>query len=628
MTSLQGDATPRATVRRLLWRWWGWLLLATLALALIGATRYFGVVDADVTLSSVLFRGAMLVAHFAALTTLLLLPVLLIALLLPRPSLILPLGILGSALILVALLIDTQIYRLYRFHVNGGVLNLLFGGAASETFVFSGTMYAQALLIAALVLASSAIAGAAAWRHVRRSPGRPRFVQAVLGAIGVSVLGFHGTHIWADVVSRESLLKQTDVLPLRYAATAKRFLRAAGVNVRRERQPLTSGPGDGVLQYPLRSLTCETPARRPNIVVIMIDSWRFDAMTAEITPHIAAFARRSLQFDDHHSGGNATRIGVFSLFYSIPGTYWHSVLSDRKGPAIFDELLRQQYEIRAFRSAPLYSPEFDRTVFAALGNVRMRSDGNGPAEWDRDLTLDFLQYLRSHDARQPFFALLFYDAPHAFEFPDDYPLRFQPSIENVNYLQLGQGSDPEPWLNRYHNAVHYVDDLVGDVLADIEARGLLHNSVIVITGDHGQEFNDNERNYWGHSSNFTRYQTGVPFILYSPATPPGIVAHRTTHFDVMPTLMRDHLGCTGPFSTHSVGRPLLEAGGRDTLLMAEYRDFAIVEHDRIAVVRDQGLDVVGLDYSELPDDSLRPAALRDALEQKTRFYRRGDAGMP
>ena len=92
--------------------------------------------------------------------------------------------------------------------------------------------------------------------------------------------------------------------------------------------------------------------------------------------------------------------------------------------------------------------------------------------------------------------------------------------------------------------------------------------------------------------------------------------------------MRDYLGCTDPFSTHSVGRPLLEAGGRDTLLMAEYADFAIVERDRIAVVREHGLDVVGLDYSELPDDSLRPAALRDALEQKTRFYRRGDAGMP
>ncbi|MFO1510958.1 MAG: hypothetical protein U1F31_14480 [Steroidobacteraceae bacterium] len=45
----------------------------------------------------------------------------------------------------------------------------------------------------------------------------------------------------------------------------------------------------------------------------------------------------------------------------------------------------------------------------------------------------------------------------------------------------------------------------------------------------------------------------------------------------MPTLMRDYLGCTSPFSTHSVGQPLLEAGGRDTMLMAECADFAIVQ---------------------------------------------------
>lgn len=631
MTALQRATTSRSAIRRQLWRWWGWLLLATLVLALLGSLRYFGVLQLDTTPLSLLFRGAMLVAHFAALTSLLLLPVLLIAMLLPQPRLILPLGILASTLILLALLVDTQVYRLYRFHINGGVLNLLFGGAASETFVFSGAMYTQALLIAALVLGSATAAGVFAWRHVlRRSPGQPRVVWAVLGVIGVSMLGFHVTHAWADIASRESILKQTDVLPLRYAATAKRFLRAVGVDVRRERQPLVNSPSDGVLQYPLQPLECQPPAQRPNIIVLMIDSWRFDAMSAEITPHVAAFARRSLQFKDHHSGGNATRIGVFSLFYSIPGTYWHSVLNDRRQPAVFDELRRQKYEIRAFRSAPLYSPEFDRTVFASVGNVRMRSDGKGPADWDRDLTDDFLQYLGSRDAAQPFFALLFYDAPHAFEFPDDYPLRFQPSIANVNYLQLGQGSDPKPWINRYHNAVHYVDGLIGEVLADVEARGLLQNSVILITGDHGQEFNDNDRDYWGHSSNFTRYQTGVPFILYSPSTKPGTVSHLTTHFDVMPTLMRDHLGCTGPFSTHSVGRPLLEAGGRDTLLMAAYADFAIVDRDRIAVVREQGLDVVGLDYGELPDDSLRPAALRDALEQKTRFYRRGEAaaGMP
>ncbi|HEY6640629.1 DUF3413 domain-containing protein [Povalibacter sp.] len=624
------DRSGSSLPRRQLWRWWGWLLLSTLLLALVGSARYFGVPDLDDAPASLLFRAAMLIGHFAALIALLLLPVLLFSLLLPRPRFILPLGILSAALILMALLIDTQVYRLYRFHINAGVLNLMFGGAAQETFVFSRAMYVQALAIAVAVVTTVAIVGLLTWRHVRRTAGQPRFVHVGLTLIILSLLGFHGAHLWADVVSKESLLKQTDVLPLRYAATAKRFLRSVGVNVRREVQPLAGASDSGTLQYPLQERSCKAPARRRNIIVIMIDSWRFDAMNDRVSPNIAAFARRSQQFVDHHSGGNATRIGVFSLFYSIPGTYWHAVLSDRKGPAIFDELLRQQYDIRAFRSAPLYSPEFDRTVFASLKDVRMRSDGQGPADWDRDLTDDFLRYLDGRDAKQPFFALLFYDAPHSFEFPAGYPLQFQPSIGDINYLQLGRGSDPLPWLNRYRNSVHYVDSLVGRVLADIEARGLLENSLIMITGDHGQEFNDNERGYWGHSSNFTRYQTGVPFILYAPGTSAAVLTHRTSHFDVMPTLMRDHLGCSDPFSTHSVGRPLLEAGGRDTLLISEYMGFALVQHDRIAVVSEYGFEVLGLDYSELDEDSLHPEAIRDALEQKTRFYRRayGTIGMP
>lgn len=236
--------TPAKTqsTRRQLWRWWGWLVLATLLLALLGALRYFSVVDLDTAPGSLLFRAAMLLAHFAALTTVLLLPVLIAALLLPRPRFILPIGILSSTLIVSVLLIDTQIYRLYRFHINGGVLNLLFGGAARETFVFPLTMYVQASLIAAVVLGAAAAAGWCAWRHVRRSsPGHPRFVQAALTLVIVATLGFHGVHVWADVVSKEALLEQTDVLPLRYAATAKRLLRSLGVDVRRARAPLAKG---------------------------------------------------------------------------------------------------------------------------------------------------------------------------------------------------------------------------------------------------------------------------------------------------------------------------------------------------------------------------------------------------
>ncbi|HEY5761046.1 MAG TPA: DUF3413 domain-containing protein [Steroidobacter sp.] len=604
--------------RNRLLRWWGWLLLATLGLLLLVSLRYFEVIDLDARPASLLFRASMLVAHFTLFSTVALLPVLALIVVWPRPLIAIPLGVLCAVASVAIVLIDTQVYQLYRFHVNAGVLNLLFGGAARETFVFSLAVYAQAALIAAAILAIFSFASGWLWRRVARPALQPLPMMAA-GILTVALLSFHSIHIWADAAGYEPFLEQTEVLPMRYAATAKRLLRAHGVNLSRLQVADTHGAQEKrQLSYPLEPLTCRTPAKPPNLVVIAIDSWRFDEFNAQVTPNIDRFARHSARFMDHYSGGNATRIGLFSLFYSIPGTYWHRVLAARQGPVLIEHLAQLDYDVQVFRSAPLYSPEFDRTVFAPIDAVRMRSDGRGPAAWDRDLTNDFLAYLGNRSESAPFFALLFYDAPHSFDHPDDYPTPFEPAAPHVNYLQLRRDTDPLPLLNRYRNSLHYVDSLVGEALAALESRGLLANSVIIVTSDHGQEFNDNGQNYWGHASNFTRFQTGVPFLLYAPGLEPGVFEHRTTHFDVMPTVLRDYFGCDSRFSTYSVGHPLFQPGGREIIVMSEYADFAIMHGNRTAVVRKHGMEVRDEDYLKL-QIRLAPEVIAAALEQQARF---------
>jgi uncharacterized protein len=610
---------PPIEMRDRLLRWWGWLLLTTLSLLLLVAVRYFEVIDLDARPAALLFRAIMLVAHFTTLATISLLPVLVGIVLWPRPRVIIPLGVLCAATAVAVLMIDTQVYQLYRFHINAGVLNLLFGGAARETFVFSGTMYVQAALIAATILAAVVTAGGLLWLRATAPPQRRAIPRAVASLLVAALVSFHSMHIWADAVAYEPFLEQTEVLPMRYAATAKRLLRSHGVDLGpMQTMAVAEAKGARELSYPLQPITCHAPENPPNVIVIAIDSWRFDALNAEVTPNIEAFGRRSARFLDHYSGGNATRIGMFSLFYSIPGTYWHRVLAERQGPVLIEQLARLDYDLQVFRSAPLYSPEFDRTVFSQLDGVRTRSDGKSSAEWDRDLTNDFLGYLQSRTDASPFFALLFYDSPHSFDHPADYPAKFQPAAAQVNYLQLDGDTDPLPLLNRYRNSVHYVDSLIGEALSALESRGLLENSVVIVTGDHGQEFNDSRQNYWGHASNFTRFQTGVPLLVYAPGLEPKTYRHRTTHFDVMPSLMRNYLGCDDPFSNYSVGQPLFEAGGRETIVMSEYSDFAIMNGNNTAVVRKHGLEVRDKNYLKL-DIRLAPKVIATALEQNARF---------
>lgn len=88
---------PRAEVRRRLLHWWGWLGLTTLALSLLVASRYFEVVDFDMTFSAMAFRAAMLLAHFTTVAVVALLPVLAVIFLWPRPRFAIPFGVLLGA---------------------------------------------------------------------------------------------------------------------------------------------------------------------------------------------------------------------------------------------------------------------------------------------------------------------------------------------------------------------------------------------------------------------------------------------------------------------------------------------------------------------------------------------------
>jgi membrane-anchored protein YejM (alkaline phosphatase superfamily) len=611
----------KLAAKQQLLRWWGWMWLTTVALTLLIAQRYLGVIEPAPTAAIALFRHVMLVAHMGTMALVALAPALLLWRLWPRPAPVISSTLALAVLLLTALLMDTHVYQLYRMHVDVGVMNLLMGGAASETFIFPGMMYLQAIGIVIVIALATAVIGWAWWRWIPRWRVRPALRPSLVSAFLVCLFAFHGIHMWADARSYEPILVQTDVLPIRYAATAKRFMRRIGIELKPRTLDAQSMDSGGALAYPLQPVNCSKVSNPPNIVLVVIDSWRFDTFGERNTPNIARFARNAATFTQHYSGGNATRIGVFSLFYSIPGTYWHRVLNEGKGPVIVHELLDQDYDIEVFRSTPIFSPEFDRTVFAEVPNVRVRSDGANPAEWDRDLTEDFKQFLRRRTTRQPFFAFLFYDAPHSFEFPPDYPLQFQPSLADLNYFALNQQSDPRPFFNRYRNSVHYDDSLVGEALQTINAAGISDNTVIIITGDHGQEFNDNGDNFWGHNSNFSRYQTGVPFIWYQPGRPPAVYQHRTSHFDVMPTVLSEVLGCSVPFDQISVGTPLFDPSPREVMVMSAYGEFAIVQPDRVAAVRRSGVSVFDSRYRPLRNSQVAPDVIAEALKQKQRFYK-------
>lgn len=95
-----------------------------------------------------------------------------------------------------------------------------------------------------------------------------------------------------------------------------------------------------------------------NVLIIAIDSLRSDVVTPLVMPNLTKIAEKGVRFQDHYSAGNATRSGIFGLFYGLPPFYWHAALSSSTSPALMNGFIDSGYDIGVFSTATLKRPEF------------------------------------------------------------------------------------------------------------------------------------------------------------------------------------------------------------------------------------------------------------------------------
>ena len=194
----------------------------------------------------------------------------------------------------------------------------------------------------------------------------------------------------------------------------------------------------------------------------------------------------------------------------------------------------------------------------------------------------------------------------------------------IDYLELDADFDPRPYRNRHNNAVFYVDRLIGEVLAAIRKAGLDDETIVIVTGDHGEEFNDSGLNYWGHNSNFSRYQTQVPLVVHWPGRPPREHRGMTSHLDVVPTLMSRVLGCTTPVEAYSNGFDLfVTARPQFVSVGGESGGTAVIEPGLVTLVeRYGGVQVMDLAWHEQVGVAPSIDHLKSVLEAMSVFYAR------
>ncbi len=253
---------------------------------------------------------------------------------------------------------------------------------------------------------------------------------------------------------------------------------------------------------------------------------------------------------------------------------------------------------QALRSAQLSARVFTLgSVAEELGKRRIIQGGKDAAEVNRE----FLDWVGGRgDATRPFFAFLNYFDAHAPYTPpppwdslfttggqpapssargaDGQPggnrVRAQRYWETMEKL-FGQGPLPRQFLEEtydaYDGGIAYLDFQIDSLLTTLEQRGVLNNTIVIITSDHGEHFG--EHGLIQHGNSLFLPLLNVPLVFYYPAgVPLGLKVQAPASLRDLAATVLDLAGVPG---SGVPGRSLMEwvrsprdSARRDTLYSA------------------------------------------------------------
>ncbi len=468
------------------------------------------------------------------------------------------------------LYIDRKVWAILHFHVNGFVLGVVFTSSGVQSLEIPWREIAQFGGALALLFALELTIYA---RGARRGGEEERGAElrrwARIAALALAVLAAdRAAYATANRASRSDVTEAAETVPYYRGAELRPLVLALEGGER----------AGGGLAWPARPLRFADPPRKLNVLVLLLESFRADAFGPEVTPRMWRFAQGAQWYPHHRSGGNGTWFGAFSLFYGLHGAYAERFLEAGRGPLIFDRARDLGYELRVIAAQTLSSPPLRATVFANVPrqNVEDALPGATPDERDAELADRARHFLAGRDRARPFFLTLFFDSTHMpYSFPPS-AAPYRPFPQQLVFRELDEPQPKAPIWNRYRNAARWVDGRVGEVLDELDRRGLADDTVVVLVADHGEAFWEHGR--FGHNSAFDREQTAVPLAVRIPGLEPAVHPEPSRHVDVAPTLM-SLLGSQSSPRDWSHGRSLLALAPDQPQVVCGFRGCAIVEPD-------------------------------------------------
>ena len=307
--------------------------------------------------------------------------------------------------------------------------------------------------------------------------------------------------------------------------------------------------------------------QKKNVILIVIDACRADHLGVlgygrDNTPFLNSLrdSGRLRVARSFYSASCCTYAGVLTLLRS---RHWFKMTLH--GFSLHDVLKRAGYKVHFLLSGDLsnfgslksfYGPNLD-TFSDGLDKARHYSLSD-----DRGLFESFNQ-LAAYDGT-PSFLYLHLMFVHA----------LGPRLpESERYTPVGGKRSPVNYGNLYDNGVVQADRNIAEIFQELERKGYLQNSVVVITGDHGESLG--ERGQYGHGQNLYNEEVQPPLLIYDPEP----VVYQNLEFarqvDMAPTIL-DRLGLPVPPGWD--GRSLLRGEASRWAYLRAGDTYAIIDH--------------------------------------------------
>lgn len=300
-------------------------------------------------------------------------------------------------------------------------------------------------------------------------------------------------------------------------------------------------------------------AARPNVIFILVDALRADHVSAygyerPTTPNLDAFMAGGTRFDEATTPSSWTFPSNAAMLTGrmprrIRMNDWAS-LSAAVPPEelMLAEALRNGgYRTVGFVNNFFLDQQFGMAQgfdhYERLVSSEMAGDLN-------TMAFDWLDANRPGLSNQPLFLFMYYYDPHTvYDPPPPYDTLYDPNYTGPltsDVYQHGQQvvagdivptpRDIRHLLALYDGEITYWDHHLGQFLSRLAAEGLLNNSLVVVTSDHGQMFGEHDK--WVHRNSLYEEVLRVPLFIYYPGVAPaGAIDTPVFTGDLMPTIL-------------------------------------------------------------------------------------------